>query len=185
MADLEARKAEIRERLEEGVEVVNDLEDERDLLDAARAEAYELDQAKLSRLHREYMAEVEAGNNPSRPIGFFQNRAAIEERAEKMPVEIDKARLEVAQARLELARLERSESLAAETAPRERLERIKEEVSQLQAEERQADQEATHTRRATEAKQREEFAAEQEVRQLEEAVKARVRVNPLRGVEMG
>jgi hypothetical protein len=80
--------------------------------------------------------------------------------------------------------LERSETLAAEKAPRERLERIKEEVSQLREEERQAEQEATNARKRTEAKQQEEFLLDQEVSGLEGAL-ARTRVAANWGVAMG
>lgn len=185
MANLETRKAEIRERIEEGLEIVQDLKDERGNLNVRRAEAEELDRAELSRLHREYVAETEAGRDPSRPISFHENLAGVEERAQKMPVDIEKAELEVKRDQLQLTTLERSEALAAEKAPRERLERIRGEVAQLQEEERQADNEYTNARRATEVKQQEETRFRQEVSQLEEGLAARTRVSPLQGVVMG
>jgi hypothetical protein len=67
MADLEARKGQAREDIREMQEVLTDLLEERLGLDGRRAEAAEKDNAELSRLHREYVAEVEAGKNPKRP----------------------------------------------------------------------------------------------------------------------
>ncbi len=62
--DLETRKAEVRERIEEGLEIVHDLEDERGNLNAARAEADEKDRAKYTAAHGEW-AQHKAGERPN------------------------------------------------------------------------------------------------------------------------
>ena len=181
MESLESRKAEIRDRIEEGVEIVHDLEDERGNLNAARSEADEEDRAELSSAYEQYVR----GELTKRPVAYTANRDAVERRAEGIPVEIDKAELEVAQARLELSRLERSEALAAEKAPRKELDRLDREMAQLEKERREADRLVTNARRAVDQKQTEESTLEQQVRHLESAVKARVRISPNRGVVMG
>jgi peptidoglycan hydrolase CwlO-like protein len=178
---LESRKAEIRDRIEEGVEIVQDLKDERGNLNARRAEADEQDRAELSSAHEQYVR----GELTKRPVTYTANRDAVESRAEAMPKLIDEAQLDVVKARLDLVMLEGAQALAEESAPREKLERIDEEVAQLEKERQEADQDVTSVRRRAEIKQQEEFAHRSEIRRLEEAVNARMRVASNWGVVVG
>jgi chromosome segregation ATPase len=178
---MESRKAEIRGRIDEGVEIVQDLKDERSNLNARRAEADEFDRAELSSAHEQYVR----GELTKRPVAYTANRDAVESRAEAMPKLIDGASLEVAKARLDLVMLEGAQALAEEKAPRDKLERIDEEVAQLVKERQEADQDVTSVRRRAEVKLEEEFAYRSEIRRLEEAVTARTRVASNWGVVGG
>jgi chromosome segregation ATPase len=181
MESLESRKAEIQNRIEEGVDVVNALLEERSNLNARRDEALEQDQAELSTAHKRYVR----GELTKRPAAYTANWDAVESRAEAIPKKIDAAELEVAKARLDLVMLEGAQALAEEKAPREKLERIEEEVAQLEKERQEADQDVTSVRRRAEVKQEEEFAHRSEIRRLEEAVNARTRVASNWGVVVG
>jgi chromosome segregation ATPase len=178
---MESRKAEIRDRIEEGVEIVQDLKDERGNLNARRAEADELDRAELSSAHEQYVR----GQLKQRPVAYTANRGTVESRAEAMPKLIDEAELEVAKARLDLVMLEGAQAMAEEEAPREKLERIEVEVAQLEKERQEADQDVTSVRRRVEVKQEQEFAHRSEIHRLEEAVNARTRVASNWGVVVG
>lgn len=179
--DLESRKAEIQGRIDEGVEIVQDLKDERSNLNARRDQALEQDQAELSTAHEQYLRS----ELPKKPVAFTANWDAVEQRAEAMPKLIDQAELEVAKARLDLVMLERSQALDEEKAPREKLERIQEEVAQLVKERQEADQDFTSVRRRAEVKQEQEFAHRSEIRRLEEALNSRTRVASNWGVVVG
>jgi uncharacterized protein YlxW (UPF0749 family) len=181
MESLESRKEEIRDRIDEGVEIVQDLKDERSNLNARRDQALEQDQAELSTAHEQFVR----GELPKRPVAYTANWDAVERRAEAMPTLIDAAELEVAKARLDLVLLEGAEALAEEEAPREKLERIQEEVAQLERERQEADQAVTSVRQRAEAKLEEEFVHRSEISRLEVAVKARTRVASNWGVVVG
>jgi SMC interacting uncharacterized protein involved in chromosome segregation len=172
MQTVEERKREIQGRIEEGVEIVQDLKDERGNLNARRAEADEQDRAELSSAHEQYVR----GELTKRPVAYTAKRDAVEQRAVAMPKLIDAAELEVAKARLDLVLLEGAQALAEEDAPRERLKRIEEEAAQLEKERQEADQDVTSVRRRAEAKLEEEFAHRSEIRQLEKGLTARTRV---------
>jgi hypothetical protein len=181
MESLESRKAEIRDRIEQGVEIVQDLKDERSNLNARRAEADEQDRGELSSAHEQYVR----GQLKRRPVAYTANRGIVESRAEAMPKLIDEAELEVAKARLDLVLLAGAEAMADESVPQERLARIELEVAQLERERLEADQAVTSVRRRAEVKQQEEFAHRSEIRRLEEAVNARTRVASNWGVVVG
>jgi multidrug efflux pump subunit AcrA (membrane-fusion protein) len=181
MESLESRKAEIRDRIEEGVEIVQDLKDERSNLNARRDQALEQDQAELSSAHEKYVR----GQLKQRPVAYTANWDAVESRAVAMPKLIDAAQLEVAKARLDLVLLEGAQALAEEQAPREKLERIQDEVAQLERERLEAEQDVTSVRRRAEATMQEEFAYRGEIHRLEEAVSARTRVASNFGVVVG
>jgi chromosome segregation ATPase len=172
MESLESRKAEIRDRIEEGVEIVQDLKDERGNLNARRAEADELDLAELSSAHAQYVR----GQLKQRPVAYTANRGTVESRAEAMPNLIDAAELEVAKARLDLVLLEGAQALAEEKAPREKLARIDDEVAQLERERLEAEQAVMSVRRRAEATMEQEFSHRSEINRLEEAVNSRTRV---------
>ncbi len=169
---MEDRKAEIRGRIDEGVEIVQDLKDERSNLNARRAEADEQDLAELSSAHEQYVR----GQLKQRPVAYSANRGTVEQRAEVIPVEIDAAELEVAKARLDLVLLEGAQALAEESAPRERLKRIDVEVAQLERERLEAEQAVMSVRRRAEATMEQEFSYRSEIHRLEEAVNSRTRV---------
>jgi predicted nuclease with TOPRIM domain len=179
--DSESRKAEIRDRIDEGVDVVNALLEERSNLNARRDEALEQDQAELSYAHEMYLR----GELPKSPVAYSGNWDAVERRAEAMPPLIDAAQLEVAKARLDLVLLKGAEALAEEKAPREKLERIQAEVAQLERERQEANEDVTSVRRRAEATMQEEFAHRGEIHRLEEAVNSRTRVASNFGVAMG
>jgi chromosome segregation ATPase len=181
MQTVEDRKTEIQGRIEEGVDGVNALLEERSNLDSARREADEQDRAELSSAHEQYLR----GELPKRPVSYTANWDAVEQRAEAMPKKIDAAELEVAKARLDLVLLEGAEALAEEKAPREKLERIKEEVAQLERERLEAEQDVTSVRRRAEATMEQEFSHRSEIHRLEEAVSARTRVASNWGVVVG
>jgi predicted nuclease with TOPRIM domain len=181
MESLEARKAEIRERIEEGVEIVQDLKDERSNLNARRDQALEQDQAELSSAHEQFVR----GELPKRPVASTANWDAVERRAAAMPKLIDEAELEVAKARLDLVLLEGAEAMAEEQAPREKLKRIEEEVAQLERERQEANEDVTSVQKRAEVKMEQEFAHRSEIRRLEEAVNSRTRVASNWGVVVG
>ena len=181
MESLESRKAQIQGRIEEGVEIVQDLKDERSNLNARRDQALEQDQAELSSAHGQYVR----GELPKRPVAYTANWDAVERRAEAMPKLIDEAELEVAKARLDLVLLEGAQAMAEEQAPREKLARIQEEVAQLEKERLEADQDVTSVRRRAEVTMQEEFAYRGEIHRLEEAVNSRTRVASNWGVVVG
>ncbi len=172
---MESRKAEIQGRIEEGVEIVQDLKDERVNLDSARREAYERDRAAY---HAEWY------ENP-RAAFVTPHTDAVERRAEAMPKLIDQAQLEVAKARLDLVLLEGAEALAEEKAPREKLKRIDVEVAQLEKERLEAEQDVTSVRKRAEATMEQEFSHRSEIHRLEEAVNSRTRVASNWGVVVG
>jgi uncharacterized protein with von Willebrand factor type A (vWA) domain len=178
---MESRKAEIRGRIDEGVEIVQDLKDERSNLNARRAEADEFDRAELSSAHEQFVR----GQLKQRPVAYTANRGIVESRAEAMPKLIDAAELVVAKARLDLVLLEGAEALAEEKAPREKLARIEEEVAQLGRERLEADQAVMSVRRRAEATMEEEFTQRGEIHRLEEAVNSRTRVASNWGVVVG
>ncbi len=179
--DSESRKAEIRDRIDEGVEIVQDLKDERSNLDARRAEADEQDRAELNSAHEQYVR----GQLKRRPVAYTANRGIVEQRAETIPSMIDAAELEVARARLDLVLLEGAAALAAESVPRERLARIQDEVVQLERERLEAEQDVMSVRRRAEATMQEEFSHRSEINRLEEAVNSRTRVPDNWGVVVG
>jgi chromosome segregation ATPase len=179
--NLESRKAEIQDRIDEGVEIVQDLKDERSNLNARRAEADEQDRGELSTAHEQYVR----GQLKRRPVAYTANRGIVEQRAEAIPSLIDAAQLEVAKARLDLVLLEGAEALAEEQAPREKLKRIEEEVAQLERERLEADQAVTSVRRRAEVTMQEEFTHRSEIHRLEEAVNSRTRVASNFGVVVG
>ncbi len=178
---MEDRKAEIRDRIEEGVAVVDALLEERSNLNARRDQALEQDQAELSSAHGQYLR----GELPKRPVAFTANWDAVERRAEAMPKLIDAAQLEVAKARLDLVLLEGAQAMAEESAPRERLKRIDVEVAQLERERLEAEQDVTSVRRRAEATMEQEFSYRSEINRLEEAVNSRTRVASNWGVVVG
>jgi chromosome segregation ATPase len=179
--DLESRKAQIRDRIEQGVAVVDALLEERSNLNARRDQALEQDQAELSSAHEQFLR----GELTKRPAAFTANWDAVERRAEAIPKKIDEAELEVAKARLDLVLLEGAEAMAEEKAPREKLERINNEAAQLERERLEADKAVTSVRRRAEAKLEEEFAHRSEIRHLENAVNSRTRVASNWGVVVG
>ncbi len=179
--DLESRKAEIRNRIEQGVEIVQDLKDERSNLNARRAEADELDRAELSSAHEQYVR----GQLKRRPVAYTANRGIVEQRAEALPKLIDQAELEVAKARLDLVLLEGTEAMAEEQAPREKLKRIDVEVAQLERERLEAEQAVMSVRRRAEATMEQEMQQRGEIHRLEEAVNSRTRVASNWGVVVG
>jgi chromosome segregation ATPase len=181
MQTVEDRKREIQDRIDEGVEIVQDLKAERSNLNARRAEADELDRGELSSAHEQFVR----GKLTRRPVTYTANRDAVESRAEAMPKLIDQAQLEVAKARLDLVLLEGAQAMAEEQAPREKLERIQEEVEQLERERQEAEQDVMSVRRKAEVKQEQAFAHRSEIRALEEAVNSRTRVASNWGVVMG
>jgi chromosome segregation ATPase len=183
---MESRKAQIQGRIEEGVDVVNALLEERSNLDSARREADEQDLASYHAAHREWYEERSdhAGEN-SRPAFATPYRDRVERRAQALPKLIDEAELVVAKARLDLVMLEGAEALAEEQAPREKLKRIEEEIAQLERERQEADQAVTSVRRRAEATMEQEFSHRSEINRLEEAVSARTRVASNWGVVVG
>jgi len=181
MESLESRKAQIQGRIEEGVEIVQDLKDERSNLNARRDQALEQDRGELSTAHEQFVR----GELTKRPVAYTANWDAVESRAEAMPKLIDAAELEVAKARLDLVMLEGEQALAEEKAPREKLERIEEEVAQLERERLEAEQDVTSVRRRAEVTMQEEFTQRGEINRLEEAVNARTRVASNWGVVVG
>jgi chromosome segregation ATPase len=178
---MEDRKAEIRNRIAEGVEIVQDLKDERGNLNARRAEADEQDLAELSKAYEQFVK----GQLKQRPVAYSANRGIVESRAEAIPKHIDAAELEVAKARLDLVLLAGAEALADESVPQERLKRIELEVAQLERERLEAEQDVTSVRRRAEATMQEEFAYRSEIHRLEEAVNSRTRVASDWGVAVG
>jgi predicted nuclease with TOPRIM domain len=183
---MESRKAQIRDRIDEGVAVVNALLEERSNLDSAREEADEQDLASYHAAHREWYEERSdhAGEN-SQPAFATPYRDRVERRAVAMPKLIDEAQLEVAKARLDLVLLEGAEALAEEQAPREKLKRIEEEVAQLERERQEANEDVTSVQKRAEVKMEQEFAHRSEINRLEEAVNARTRVASNWGVVVG
>jgi uncharacterized protein YlxW (UPF0749 family) len=181
MQTVEDRKREIQDRIEEGVEIVQDLKDERSNLNARRDQALEQDQAELSTAHEQFVR----GELPKKPVAYTANWDAVESRAEAMPKLIDQAELEVALARLDLVLLEGAQAMAEEQAPREKLARIQEEVAQLERERQEAEQDVTSVRRRAEAKMEEEYTQRGEIHRLEEAVNSRTRVASNWGVAVG
>ncbi len=181
MESLESRKTEIRNRIDEGVEIVQDLKDERSNLNARRAEADEQDRGELSSAHEQYVR----GQLKQRPVAYTANRGTVESRAEAMPKRIDAAELEVAKARLDLVLLEGAQAMADESVPRERLARIDVEVAQLERERLEAEQAVMSVRRRAEATMQEEFSYRSEIHRLEEAVNSRTRVASDFGVVVG
>ncbi len=179
--DSESRKAEIQGRIDEGVDVVNALLEERGNLNARRDQALAQDRAALSTAHNRYLR----GELPKKPVAYTASWDTVERRAEAMPKLIDQAQLEVAKARLDLVLLEGAEAMAEEKAPREKLERIDVEVAQLERERQEADQAVTSVRRRAEVKMEEGFAHRSEIRALEEAVNSRTRVASNWGVVVG
>ncbi len=179
--DLESRKAQIQDRIDEGVAVVNALLEERSNLNARRDQALEQDQAELSSAHGQFVR----GELPKRPVAYTANWDAVERRAEAMPKLIDAAELVVAKARLDLVLLEGAQAMADEDAPREKLKRIQEEVKQLEKERQEADQAVTSVRRRAEVTMQEEFSYRSEIHRLEEAVNSRTRVASNWGVVLG
>ncbi len=179
--DLESRKAEIWDRIEQGVDVVNALLEERGNLNARRDQALEQDQAELSYAHEMYVR----GELPKSPIAYSGNWDAVESRAEAMPKLIDQAELEVALARLDLVLLEGAAALAAEKAPREKLARIDVEVAQLERERLEAEQAVMSVRRRAEATMEQEMQQRGEINRLEEALTSRTRVASNWGVVVG
>jgi multidrug resistance efflux pump len=178
---MEDRKAEIRNRIEKGVDGVNALLEERSNLNARRAEADELDRAELSSVHEQFVR----GQLKRRPVAYSANRGIVESRAEAIPKHIDAAELEVAKARLDLVLLEGAEALAEEKAPREKLARIDDEVAQLERERLEAEQAVMSVRRRAEATMEQEFSHRSEINRLEEAVNSRTRVASNWGVVVG
>jgi uncharacterized protein with von Willebrand factor type A (vWA) domain len=181
MESLESRKAEIRDRIDAGVAVVDALLEERGNLNARRAEADEQDRGELSSAHEQYVR----GQLKQRPVTYTANRGIVESRAEAMPKLIDAAELEVAKARLDLVLLEGAQALAEEQAPREKLARIDEEVAQLEKERMEAEQDVTSVRRRAEATMEQEFVQRGEIHRLEEAVNTQTRVASDWGVAVG
>jgi chromosome segregation ATPase len=179
--DSESRKAEIRDRIDTGVAVVDALLDERSTLNARRDQALEQDQAELSTAHEQHLR----GELPKSPIAYSGNWDAVQSRAETIPKLLDAAQLEVAKARLDLVLLEGAEAMAEEKAPREKLARIQEEVAQLEKERQEADQAVTSVRRRAEATMEQEFSYRSEIHRLEEAVNSRTRVASNWGVVVG
>jgi chromosome segregation ATPase len=178
---MESRKDQIQGRIDEGVEIVQDLKDERSNLNARRDQALEQDQAELASAHEKYVR----GQLKRRPVAYTANWDAVESRAEALPKLIDAAELEVAKARLDLVLLEGAAALAAESVPQERLARIQEEVEQLEKERLQAEQAVMSVRRRAEATMEEEFSYRSEINRLEEAVNSRTRVPDSWGVVVG
>jgi chromosome segregation ATPase len=181
MESMETRKAEIQSRIEEGVEVLNDLEDERGSLNASRDRALEEDHAELKSFHEQYLR----GELKKSPIAYTANWDAIEQRATSLPKLIAGAMLDVAKAQLELAMLERGEALEEEGAPLEALAAIEGEVAQLESERTQAEEAVSRVRRRAEVKMEEEMLLRCEIHRLEEAVGVRTWEPARVGVVMG
>jgi chromosome segregation ATPase len=181
MESLESRKAQIWDRIDEGVEIVQDLKDERSNLNARRDQALEQDRGELSTAHEQFVR----GELTKRPVAYTANWDAVETRAEAIPKLIDAAELEVAKARLDLVLLEGAQALAEEQAPREKLKRIDVEVAQLERERLEADQAVTSVRRRAEATMEQEMQQRGEIHRLEQAVGARTRVASNWGVVVG
>jgi chromosome segregation ATPase len=179
--DLESRKAEIRDRIDEGVAVVNALLEERSNLNARRDQALDQDRGELSSAHEQHLR----GELPKSPIAYSGNWDAVQSRAETIPKRIDQAQLEVAKARLDLVLLEGAAALAEEKAPQERLARIDIEVAQLSRERLEAEQAVMSVRRRAEATMEQEFSYRSEIHRLEEAVNTRTRVASNFGVVAG
>jgi chromosome segregation ATPase len=179
--DSESRKAEIRDRIDTGVDGVNALLEERSNLNARRDQALEQDQAELSSAHEQFVR----GELPKRPVAYTANWDAVERRAAAMPKLVDAAQLEVAKARLDLVLLEGAQALAEEKAPREKLARIDDEVAQLERERLEAEEAVTSVRRRAEATMEQEFSYRSEIHRLEEAVNSRTRVASNFGVVLG
>jgi chromosome segregation ATPase len=179
--DSESRKAQIRDRIDTGVAVVDALLDERSNLNARRDQALEQDRGELNSAHERFVR----GELPKRPVAYSGNWDAVEQRAEAMPKLIDAAQLEVAKARLDLVLLEGAAALAEEQAPREKLARIDIEVAQLEKERLEAEQAVTSVRRRAEATMEQEFSYRSEIHRLEEALTSRTRVASNWGVVAG
>jgi hypothetical protein len=178
---MESRKDQIQGRINEGVEIVEDLKDERSNLNTRRDQALEQDRAELSSAHEQFLR----GELKRRPVAYSANIGIVEDRAETIPKLIDAAELEVAKARLDLVLLAGAEALADESVPQERLARIDVEVAQLERERLEAEQAVTLVRRKAEATMEEEFSYRSEIHRLEEAVNSRTRVASNFGVVLG